>query len=102
MQLLTGTPLERLRFHILNPHRLLIRVGVGIIGMEIACPALFLFICRGSFWMRAQIVPKSEMKFDLWRFFLKEVKLRETQAIFVGKGAVAPSAYAELAVPTVP
>src|SRR5882724_6310366 len=96
-----GKPSERLGFRIPNPRVLLIRVGVRIVGMEVARATLFLLIGAGRVRMRAQIVPESDVTLDLRRIRAEEVKLHDAIACPIGKRAIAPSGYAELAVPSV-
>src|SRR5882724_7044624 len=70
--------------------------------MKAARATLFLLIGAGHVRMRAQIVPESDMTLDLRRIHRKkEVKLHDANPGRIGKRAIAPSGYAEFAVPLV-
>jgi hypothetical protein len=64
---LLGKPSDCFGLHILHPRSLLVRVGVGIIGVEVSCAAFFFFICDGRFGMCAQVVPKRDVTYSLAR-----------------------------------
>ncbi len=94
-------PIECRGFGLSNPGVLFIIIGMGIMRVEVARPALFLLIGNGRFVMGTQIVSKSDVTFGMWRIHLEKVKLNEANTGLIGKSTIAPSRYAKLAVPII-
>ena len=69
--------------------------------MKVARATLFLLIGAGRVRMRAQIIPEGDVTLDLRRIRAEEVKLHDANAGRIGKRTIAPSGYAEFAVPMV-
>jgi len=82
--------------------RLLIAVGVGIVGMQVAGATLFLFIGVSRFRMGAQIIPESEMAHDVRRIRSEDVKLGDPYAALIGQGTITPFCYSSSPCQTYP
>src|SRR5215470_8778612 len=94
-------PRQRYDLSPADPRVLLVRVGVRIVGMQIAGAALLRLIGGRRLRMGAQIVPEGDMPPHLRRVRAEEMQLHEAPPRRIGQRAIAPPGDPKLPMPLV-